>query len=143
MEEFLRYQRRITLLIVAVALVAGGAIWVVWPAHWNWAVGGWWGALGGLVVLRLKVADICRFAQNPENPPVGGGFKSFLVMAVFLAAVIVVNHYAGAEIGSKWGAFAGLLLPNAVLMLDGFLRPGGAVKSSADETPGKEDSGEV
>lgn len=143
MEEFLRYQRRIVLLVAMVAVVAGGALWLLWPDRWAWAVGGWWGTLGGLVVLRLKVAAICRFAQNPDKPPVGGGFTSFLIMAAFLGALVGGNHLAGSEIGNKWATFAGLLLPNVVLMLDGFLRPAGADKSAGAQTPGKEDSGEA
>ena len=53
------------------------------------------------------------------------GFQTNVLMIGFLVVAILVNKYLGVDkdIFNVWTTLAGLILPNAVLMADGFFRP--------------------
>lgn len=139
MQQFIRYQRMICVICIVLAIAVAVAIFAVWPDHWHYATGWLWGVLGGLVALRLKVLAILRFARDPENPPVKSGFQGYLVWIVFLAAGVLANKYAPYQVVNVWMFFAGVFLPNVVLMADGLLRP----QRLADMEQTEEDAGEA
>ena len=108
-----------------VAVVACGLLLLLFPDNWSLASGVGLGVVGGLFVLRIKVLAIYRFSLNPETPPVKTGFQTNVLMIGFLVVAILVNKYLGVDkdIFNVWTTLAGLILPNAVLMADGFFRP--------------------
>ncbi len=125
MDKFVKYQRVIMLAAVVVAVIAAVILLIIFPDKWQLATGLIFGVTGGLAVLRIKVLAIYRFSQNPENPPIKTGFQTNVLMIAFLAVAILVNKYIGKsfDILNVWTTLAGLVLPNAVLMADGFFRP--------------------
>ncbi len=125
MDSFIKYQRTIMFAVIGVAIVACVLLLVFFPQMWSLATGVVFGVVGGLIVLRLKVLAIYRFRDNPERPPVKSGFQANLVMIAFLGAAILINKFLGVnrDILNVWTTLAGLILPNAVLMADGFFRP--------------------
>ncbi len=125
MDNFVKYQRIVMLAAIVVAVVASVILLIIFPDKWQLATGLIFGVVGGLIVLRIKVLAIYRFSQHPENPPIKTGFQTNVLMIAFLAAAILVNKYIGKsfDILNVWTTLAGLVLPNAVLMADGFFRP--------------------
>lgn len=125
MDSFIKYQRIIMLAVIVVGVIACGLLLVFVPDNWSLAAGLAFGVFGGLFVLRLKVLAIYRFSQNPEKPSVKTGFQANAIMIGCLGIAILVNKYVGVnkDILNVWTTLAGLILPNAVLMADGFFRP--------------------
>lgn len=134
MDSFIKYQRTILVITVVVSLVLSGVLFFAIPKEWDYAAGVLWGVLGGIIVLRLKVLAIYRFSQNTEAAPVKVGFQANAVMIGFLVAAIAVNRYLGngSNIFNVWTTLAGLVIPNIILMIDGFFRP--PVKSDVTDT---------
>lgn len=132
MDSFIKYQRIIMIAVIIVALLVCGILLIFFPKNWSWAAGLGFGVIGGLVVLRIKVLAVYRFSQNPDTPPVKTGFQANVIMIGCLAVAILVNKYLGVsrDILNVWTTLAGLILPNAVLMADGFFRP--ALKGVSD-----------
>lgn len=137
MEDFIRFQRTLMLVIAAVGLIAAGVLWGLLPDRWYYASGMVLGVIGGLLVYRMKVLAIYKFAQNPESGSVKSGFYGFVVMIAFLVSVIVINKLAGFSVVSGFTVLAGLILPNIVLMVYGFFCP------QVPAVAGEEDSGEA
>lgn len=148
MEEFLRYQKTISAIVLGVLLAGAAALYAAMPENWQYGAGLLWGGAGGLVMLRMKVLAILRFAANPKQPPSGASqFRQLVVAAVFLAIALAANHYLGPgikhDVFNKWTVFAGIFLPSVVLAADGLLRPeamvaagAGAPQSGAAPAPG-------
>ncbi len=135
MDSFIKYQRIIMIAVLVVAAIACGLLLAFFPDNWSLAAGLGLGVVGGLVVLRMKVLAIYRFSQNPEMPPVKSGFQANVIMIGCLGVAILVNKYLGVtrDILNVWTTLAGLILPNAVLMADGFFRPAVQDVSDAEE----------
>lgn len=136
MEEFLRYQKTISVIILGVLLAGAVALGVAMPDNWQYGAGLLWGGAGGLVMFRMKVLAIIRFAANPKQPPSGSSqFRQLVVAAVFLAVALAANHYLGPslkhDVFNKWTVFAGIFLPSLVLATDGLLRPAAMVAAGA------------
>ena len=134
MESFIKYQRIILLIVIVVSLVLSGVLFYFLPKQWDYAAGILWGSLGGIIILRLKVLAIYKFSQNSQAAPVKIGFQANALMIGFLVAAIAINFYIGngSNIFNVWTTLAGLVLPNVVLMIDGFFRP--PVQSDVTDT---------
>lgn len=135
MNDFLHYQRRVFLLILGIALAGAIGVYAAFPGRGGLALGLLIGSLCGLVRFRLQVNAILRLSRDPENARAADSVKTsffgFLIMAGGLYLVSSTQLISDGRVGGKmlymdlpvWLAFAGLLLPQAVLWLDGFLRP--------------------
>lgn len=121
------------IITAIVAIVAGIVLIYLLPQRLDIVAGLALGVVGGLIVMRLKVLAIYKFAQNPEKPPVKGGFHGLAVMVITLAIAIGVNKYSDSNIFFVWTVFAGLFLPNIVLMIDGFFRPNALNESGTED----------
>lgn len=128
MDDFLRYQKTLSAVILGIVILGTAALYFFLPAKWWYSMGLFWGGAAGLITFRMKVLAIVRFAQNPQGAPVKSGFQQLMINIVFLGAIIAVNRCWGQpqwghDIANLWTAFAGIVVPNIVLMADGLLRP--------------------
>ena len=135
MEDFVKYQRLIVIRVAVLAVGGAIALYVGLPERSELAYGLLYGGVCGLVIFRLRVLAIYRFARSPHDGA-PGGFKYMAIMAGSLGLLVAVNHFAGSNILSGWTALIGIFAPNLVLMADGILRgkpPVGPVKEDAGE----------
>ena len=136
MDDFVKYQRRIILLVAVLTVGGAIALYMGLPGRSELAFGLLYGGAFGLAIFRLRVLAIFRFARNPQDGS-PGGFKYMAIMAGALALLVAVNHFAGSNILSGWTALVGIFAPTLVLMADGILRGKPPVE------PVKEDAGEA
>ncbi len=137
MDDFIKFQRKILLAIASVDLIAAVILYLLMPERWFFATGVILGGIGGLVVYRLKVLSVYKFAQSPESATVKSGFYGMAVMVGVIVVCILVNKLSGIEIFSKWTVLAGLIVPNIVLVLYSFFCPQKPIINN------EEDSGEA
>ena len=117
--RFMRYQRNM-LLCVALLTAAGIAVAVLGVDRPAWGAGLALGSATGLVKFRLRVLALLRLAQEQESakPQVRASLFGYA-----LAVGALVAAWRFQNVFSLWATLAGLLLPNLVLIADGFLRP--------------------
>lgn len=122
MDAFLRYQRTLFLLSFVLGLALSGLLGAF--VDWRWGLGFAIGCVAGLIKFRLDVRAILRLAEcdvhtGNTRPFLRTTFQTYFLMAAALAVGILWKDYF-----EVWGIFAGILLPRAVLILDGMIRPG-------------------
>ncbi len=135
MNEFLRYQKQMFLIVLISAIVLAALALAVWPGRIDCALGLLIGAACGLIRFRMTVNGIIHFAQDPENNQprnaIKSSFTAFIITAIGLYLVAGTKLIVTDRVGEKflyldapvWCAFIGLLLPQLTLWIDGFLRP--------------------
>lgn len=123
MTDFLRYQRLIFIISVVLSALTCIILYAVLRENPAIARGVALGALAGLIKFRLDVIGILRMGQEMSTAgqatPVRTGFHTYILMAGALLLAV-----ARPELFEPWAVFGGLLIPRAVLVLDGILRPG-------------------
>lgn len=141
MSDLLGYQRRVSWFCLCVGVVASGGLYLGLPERWGFAAGLMLGTVAGLVRMRIMAAAILQMmstmtAGNAHRNLFRHQMVGYVIMAVALFGGF---HLGGQDMG--WAVLAGLLLPNVVLALDGYLRPekmdapGTASGAGADPTP--------
>lgn len=132
MKDFLRYQQRMFVLSIAVCTAVAVGLLIMLPDRLEIAQGVALGAVAGLIKFRLDVLALLKLASEMEQGGPARGvrtaFHTYLLMAGALLLGVAYPEYA-----EPWAIFGGLLIPRAVLILDGLLRPGALQASGSEE----------
>lgn len=139
MKEFLAYQRTILILIIVTTGAAVGSILITRPEHAAWAYGIAMGSAFGLIKFRLDVLAILRFAQTIDTDAAKPAIKNyFLGIALMGAALILAMAFK--QHFNMWATAIGLIIPKAILIADGLLRPGYTPGPRVSEAGGNDEN---
>lgn len=133
LSEFLRYHRRMLVLMVVVSLVVAGALAFFLPGDLGWAGGFALGAAAQLLKFGfIDVGVVRRVAAGDPGAPAAQVKSLFLSLALFgLAAAAVVKLR-----WSVWALAAGIFLPRLILLADAYLRPNPFGRSDRTQAAG-------
>lgn len=121
MDEALKYQRAIILICLVFGVAAAAVMLYFKLNEISYYSGLALGLAAGLVKYRLRVLATFKLMREGEAARKGllqATMAGHAVMIATLAACVALP-----ERFYVWAAFGGMLLPNAVLIVDGFLRP--------------------
>jgi|GEM_PF-2254979 len=138
MSTFLRYQRNLARLIIA--LGGGGAAMLVIGARdkpdWLW---GWiFGNLAGLAIFRLRVLNVLKLPSLPREQWARANYKSSMIAFAIMAAALLTGVLL--PFLNALAVCAGVLLERAVLIGDGLLRPAALSETDEPEADGNGDA---
>lgn len=121
MKQFIRYQRTIMYVVIALAAIGTAGLYLGVPDDSSIALGWALGSAVSVVVYRARVLRVVRLADIPPEQWKSHSIRSGLFTYVFTAgAVIAAGLLAQFNIVAT---FAGVLLERVVLIGDGFIRP--------------------
>lgn len=123
MSDLLGYQRRVAWFCLCLGGVVAGGLYLWLPARWGFGAGVLLGTVAGLIRMRIMATAILQMMSSAEAGNAHRNlFRHQMIGYVILAAALFGGfHLGGRDMG--WAVLAGLLLPNIVLALDGYLRP--------------------
>ncbi len=119
MDRFLRYQRQILCVILALSAIGFAALYAL---HSSEAAFGWaLGAAAGLVVFRTRALTVARLPELPPEQWGRASLRASLTAYAWVAAPVVAAILFAPF--NPYAALAGVLLERVVLRADGWLRP--------------------
>jgi hypothetical protein len=121
MDDFLRYQRHMLLLILGLTLAGAAALWGAFPEEPKYALGLLAGGVVGLGLYRWRAMTIARLATIPQSE----WMKTQLKMNLGSYAIIAATAVAAGLLAQMdlYATIGGLVLERVVLQIDGALRP--------------------
>ncbi len=138
MNEFQKYQRSIGIIIMLVSVTGVAALYFGSGNH-TYAAGLALGSAAGMLKFRMNVMLLMRMATENRNPSAhsANNLRAYLLMA---GALLIA--YSMKQTFYIWTTFAGLFVPNMILILDGMLRPNAMLRTAvAQDQPGDDADG--
>lgn len=143
MKRFLAYYRSIAAVSAGLAILAGIALFA-YTQNASYPAGLAIGTGAGLLKLRLDVVAILQWHEQARTGGTAGTpqLRSYFHALLLLAVALAPGLLAPASI-SVWAGLGGYLLPRAVLIGDGVIRPAAlGAAAASEETPALAEDGE-
>ncbi|MHC4871091.1 MAG: hypothetical protein ACYTFY_04535 [Planctomycetota bacterium] len=132
MQEFLKYQRKLILVIAALAAVGC----IVLSHYYPTGISGWIvGSLIGIFIFHKRVRSIVILPSLPQDEWAKESIKSNMITYVIIIGAVVASIYIK-QIDS-YAVLAGILLERVILRADGWIRPGALSDVELDEAAGE------
>ncbi len=137
MNESLRYQRILTLAILAIGLAVFVLLIFAVPSNhtlaWGWTLG----LITGVGIFRYRAATVLSLFDRPQEEWAQASIKASIISYGLTIAVssgaLVLMRYTEYKLFHPYAVLGGILLERVVLWADGFIRPFTMSKKTEEE----------
>jgi hypothetical protein len=127
MNESLKYQRVLTVVILLLGVVGFGLLFILVPDDHSIANGWGVGVLLGLGLFRYRAATVLSLFERPQEEWTSVSIKSSLISyALIIGAAggaLALKRLTDFDLFHPFAVLGGVILERVVLWADGFLRP--------------------
>lgn len=123
MTDLLRYQRQVAWVCLLLGVAGAAGLYLGYPDRWEYGAGLLLGVVAGVIRMRIMAVAILQvMAAMEAGNTTRSLFRHQMIGYVILGGALFGGFHLGGS-GMGWATLGGLLLPNVVLGLDGYLRP--------------------